>query len=98
VFVDACERAGTDPASMHTSVQALIFMTTDEATVSRVLAAEMGDRSIAGSDDHLVEQLGRYAEQGFDEIIVPDRSLGSTPESRLDGYRRFAETIAAQLV
>lgn len=97
VFVEACESAGTDPASMHTSVQALVFMEDDDAKVEKVLAGEMGDRTIAGSDDHIVDQLGRYVEQGFDEVIVPDFTLGATPEARLDAYRYFADTIATQL-
>ena len=53
--------------------------------------------SIAGSDDHLVEQLGRYAEGGFDEVIVPDFTLGDTPAARLEAYRRFTSDIASQL-
>jgi alkanesulfonate monooxygenase SsuD/methylene tetrahydromethanopterin reductase-like flavin-dependent oxidoreductase (luciferase family) len=96
-FLAACEAVGTDPTSMSTSVQALIFFNDDAAAVDKILAGEMGDRSIAGSDDHIVEQLGRYAEQGFDEFIMPDFTLGATPEARLDAYRRFNAEIAPQL-
>ncbi|MFK8023723.1 MAG: LLM class flavin-dependent oxidoreductase [Ilumatobacter sp.] len=96
-FIDACTATGTDPRSMHTSVQALIFMTDDSTLIDNVLAGPMGDRSIAGSDDHIVEQLGRYADQGFDEVIVPDFSLGRAPEARLAAYTHFAEAIIPQL-
>ncbi len=96
VFVDACESAGTDPASMHTSVQSLIFMVDDQSKVDKIMAGEMADRSIAGSDDHIVEQLGRYGELGFDEIIVPDFTLGATAAERLDAHGRFASDITSQ--
>lgn len=97
VFATACESAGTDPDSMHTSVQALIFMSDDQSMIEAALAGPMGDRTIAGSDDHIVEQLGRYVENGFDEVIVPDFTLGTTHEERLDAYRRFETAIASQV-
>jgi alkanesulfonate monooxygenase SsuD/methylene tetrahydromethanopterin reductase-like flavin-dependent oxidoreductase (luciferase family) len=97
VFIEACEDAGTDPDSMHTSVQSLVFMVDDQDRVENIMSSEMGDRSIAGSDDHIVEQVGRYADNGFDEIIVPDFTLGDTPEARLEAYQRFNDTIATQL-
>ncbi len=96
-FADACESAGTDPDSLHTSVQALVFMEDDPDKVSKALEAPMGDRTIAGSDDHLVEQLGRYAELGFDEVIVPDFTLGADANARVAAYQRFAGDIISQL-
>ncbi len=96
-FVRACEAAGTDPASMHTSVQALVFFEDDDAKVDQLLAGDMGDRTIAGSNDRIVEQLGHYAEQGFDEVIIPDFTLGPDADARLAAYQRFADDIAPQL-
>lgn len=96
-FLVACDAVGTDPSSMHTSVQALVVMTDDQNTIERVNAGPMADRMIAGSDDKIVSELGRYVEQGFDEFIVYDATLGTTPEQRLDGYRRLKSTIATQL-
>ena len=97
VFVEACEAADTDPDSLHTSVQSLVFMVHDQDAIANITSGEMGDRSIAGSNDHIVEQLGRYADNGFDEVIVPDFALGDTPEARLEAYRRFHSDIASQL-
>jgi len=96
-FVDACASVDTDPPSMHTSVQALIVMTDDQKAIDDAEAGPMGDRTIAGSDDRIVSELSRYAEQGFDEFILFDGTLGTTPEQRLDGYRRFRSDIARQL-
>ncbi|WP_420453351.1 LLM class flavin-dependent oxidoreductase [Ilumatobacter sp.] len=96
-FVEACESAGTDPTTLRTSVQAMFFLTDDDSKAEKLRSGEMGDRAVAGSDDHVVEQLGRYAEQGFDEVIVPDFTLGATPSERLDAYARFADDIISQL-
>ena len=78
-------------------LKALIFMVDDQRAIDGIIAGEMGNRSIAGSDDHLIKQLGRYADDGFDETIVPDFALGDTAEARLDAYRRFNDDIASQL-
>jgi len=95
-FLAACDTVGTDPASMHTSVQALVMMTSDQSAIDRAYAGPMGDRMIAGSDDHIVNELARYVEQGYDEFIVFDGSLGSSPAERRDAYRRFRADIVTQ--
>lgn len=96
-FTTACEQVGTDPASMHTSVQALVIFNDDQKVIDGALAGPMSDRTIVGSDDHVVEQLARYAELGFDEFVMFDATLGATREQRIDGYRRFITDIAPQV-
>lgn len=94
---EACAAEGRDPATFHTTAQALVFMTTDEQTLEFVTSGDLGGRSVAGSNEQLVDQLGRYAEAGFDEFIVPDFTLGDTFEERLDNYRTFQAEVAAKL-
>ncbi len=94
-FEQACERAEVDPATIHTSVQAVFVLSDDPDVVARIEAGEMADRSIVGSDEHVIDALGRYAELGFDEVIVPDFTLGATAEERHDSYRRFRSDIVA---
>ncbi len=96
VFAAACEKVGVDPSTKHTSVQALFFMTEDQKQIDGVLAGPMGDRSIAGSDDHIVEAIGKYAELGFDEVIVPDFTIGKDAEGRREAYERFMAEIIPQ--
>ncbi len=96
-FSQACSAVDVDPSSKWRSVQALVFMTEDQDMVDGVLAGEMADRSIAGPIDHIVEQLGRYAEAGFDEFIVPDFTLGRTTEERFESLHRFTAEVAGQL-
>jgi alkanesulfonate monooxygenase SsuD/methylene tetrahydromethanopterin reductase-like flavin-dependent oxidoreductase (luciferase family) len=95
-YVRQCERVGVEPASLHTSVQALFFFQDDPAAVEKILAGEMGDRTIAGSIQHIVEQIGRYVELGFDEVIVPDFTLGRTHDERLATYATFMSEVASQ--
>ncbi len=96
-FTGACEAVDVDPASLHTSVQALFFLIDDEAKATKIRDGEMGPRSIAGSTDYIVEQIGRYAEDGFDEVIIPDFTLGAEREQRRDAYQRFTEEVIPQL-
>lgn len=96
-FVTACEKVGVDPTSKRTSVQVLLFVTDDELAKQRLLDGPMGGRSIAGSADEIVDQLGRYREIGFDEFIVPDFNLGSSLAERRDACERIRTEVVAQL-
>jgi probable F420-dependent oxidoreductase len=96
-FRIACEQVGRDPDSMWKSAQALVFRTDDAEFAANVRRGDMGERSIVGSTDELVDLLGRYAELGFDEFIVPDFTLGATPEDRFANYRALQSDVIAQL-
>ncbi len=96
-FVAACENAGVDPASKHTSVQALVFLTDNSAAADKLRSKVDADRSIVGTSAELVEELGAYAEAGFDEFIVLGLTLGKDAAQRRDGYERFEADVAAQL-
>ncbi len=91
----ACDEVGRDPSTFHTSAQALVFLTDDEAFAHQVRDGSMGARSLAGSADLLAEQVAGYAALGFDELIVPDFTLGSSAEERLDTYRRLQAEVFA---
>lgn len=95
-FSKACEREGVDPGSLHTSVQALFFPTNDPSKVEAIMGAPTGERSIAGSNEQIVDAIGQYADMGFNEVIVPDFTLGKTPQDRIDAYERFAADILPQ--
>ncbi len=93
-FVAACESVGVDPTSKATSVQALVFLTDDQAGADKVLEGPMGSRSIAGPAEQLLEQLAAYRAAGFDEFIIPDWNLGASSTERLDNLAR----IKAELI
>jgi alkanesulfonate monooxygenase SsuD/methylene tetrahydromethanopterin reductase-like flavin-dependent oxidoreductase (luciferase family) len=93
----AAESVERDPASMWTSVQALVFLTDDDAAARKVLEGDLGPRSIAGSAGKLVDELGAYRELGFDEFIVPDFNLGPTPAARRESLERLQSEVIGPL-
>ena len=93
----ACEQVGRDPGTMWKSAQALVFMSDDAEFADNIRAGDMGPRSIIGSNDELVDVLGQYAELGFDELIVPDFTLGGTAEERFANYRLLKSEVISQL-
>ncbi|MEL6893864.1 MAG: LLM class flavin-dependent oxidoreductase [Actinomycetota bacterium] len=96
-FDEQCERVGVEPSSLYTSVQAMVVMTDDPEAIAKVEAGDGADRTIAGSDERIIDAMNRYVELGFDEVIVPDFTLGRTPEARQDAYRRFRADIAPRI-
>ncbi|MFM7871883.1 MAG: LLM class flavin-dependent oxidoreductase, partial [Actinomycetota bacterium] len=90
---DACARVGRDPSSLHRSVQALFFRADDPQSVDRLRAAAPADRSIIGNADTMIEALRDYRELGFDEVIVPDFTLGRDAAERLDSYHWFESDV-----
>jgi probable F420-dependent oxidoreductase len=88
-LVEACGRAGRDPATMWTSVNA--FASLDGR------APVTGRATIAGSAQQLADQLGQYAELGFDEFILPDWNLGADPSARADNLAALKSSVLDQL-
>jgi alkanesulfonate monooxygenase SsuD/methylene tetrahydromethanopterin reductase-like flavin-dependent oxidoreductase (luciferase family) len=96
-FTNACEAVDVDPASLHTSVQAMFFVTEDDEKAAKIKGGDAGPRSIAGSVAHIIDQIGQYAEQGFDEVIIPDFTLGATREERFAAYELFNTEVVPHL-
>lgn len=92
----ACEQVERDPSTLWKSTQALVFMTDDADLAANIKGGDMGPRSIIGSNAQLVDEVGRYVELGFDELIIPDFTLGGTPEERVAKYREFQAEVAAR--
>jgi F420-dependent oxidoreductase-like protein len=80
-----CEKVGRDPAEITRTCQALVFVTdTDEA--ADALVGRVSMPAFGGTVGRLVDTVAAYAEAGVDELIVPDRSLGTGDEklARMD--------------
>jgi alkanesulfonate monooxygenase SsuD/methylene tetrahydromethanopterin reductase-like flavin-dependent oxidoreductase (luciferase family) len=83
-LLEACEAVGRDPG-IRTSTNALI------ALGGRPVP---GRPTLAGSAQQIIEQLGRIAEAGYDEFIVPDWNLGTSLAERSENVARLkAEVI-----
>jgi probable F420-dependent oxidoreductase len=86
-LADACEKTGRDPATMWRSVNALIDLN----------GSAPSGRTLAGSAQQLIDQLGQYAGLGFDEFILPDTNLGATVAERADQLARIKAEVFDQL-
>jgi probable F420-dependent oxidoreductase len=96
-LLTACEQVERDPATMWKSTQALVFMSDNAELAANIRAGEMGERSILGSNDQLADEFGRYVELGFDELIIPDFTLGGTAEERFEKYGELQSEVISQL-
>jgi len=54
------------------------------------------ERSIVGTTSQIVDAIGQYVDQGFDEVCVPDFTLGGSAAQRLDAYGSIWANIASQ--
>jgi F420-dependent oxidoreductase-like protein len=86
-----CEEAGRDPAHIRRTTQALVFLTDDDTRADELLA-RVPRAAIGGTSSRLVDTLGRYAELGVDEFIVPDFTLGPLPQ-KLEALDRLASEV-----
>lgn len=89
----ACERIGRNPSSIRCSVQGMFFVVDDQAKADRLAASAPADRAVIGSLAQIGERIMGYVDAGFDEVIIPDFTLGATPEARREMYQRFADEI-----
>jgi probable F420-dependent oxidoreductase len=88
-LIEACDAVGRDPATMWTSVNALVDLDGS--------APPPGRASLFGSAEQLVDQLGRYAGLGFDEFILPDWNLGPDKSERADTLARIKTDVFDRL-
>jgi probable F420-dependent oxidoreductase len=86
--IEACEAAGRDPATMRTTTNALICLDG---------GGPPGRAALAGSAQQIVDQLGRIAEAGYDEFILPDWNLGESLAERSDNIARIKAEVLDQL-
>lgn len=89
----ACEKEGRDPATVRKSVQALWFIVPDEATGAKVREKAPADRAVVGTVEQLTEAVQQYREIGFDEVCVPDFTLGASPAARRESYAAFKSGV-----
>jgi probable F420-dependent oxidoreductase len=88
-LIAACEKAGRDPATMHTSVNAFIDFGDGSAPRGRPV--------VAGSPQQLIDQFGQYAQAGFDEFNLPDWNFGTEPSARADTLAKIKAEVIDQL-
>jgi probable F420-dependent oxidoreductase len=88
-LVQACEKAGRDPATMWTSANAMVALGATQAPPGRA--------AVWGSPQQMIDEFGRYAELGFDEFIVPDWTFGESKSEVADTMARLKTEVIDQL-
>ena len=88
-----CSDLGRDPSEIRVSTQALMFLGTDEEWLASKREADPGRAAVIGTPAEVTEVIGRFAEAGADEFIVPDWTMGSMSR-RKDTCDLFIERVA----
>ena len=90
-----CAEVGRDPAEIHVSTQAGLFLSTDTRWLADRREQPAGRfPAIIGTPAEVTEIVGRYAEAGADELIIPDFTLGSAARKK-DTCDLFIAEVAA---
>lgn len=92
-FAQACESVDRPSTEIHKSVQSMFFLVDDQNTIDKIRQVAPSDRSIIGSNEFIIDQIGQMIALGFNEIIVPDFTLGKDSQSRLDSYEKMRTEI-----
>jgi alkanesulfonate monooxygenase SsuD/methylene tetrahydromethanopterin reductase-like flavin-dependent oxidoreductase (luciferase family) len=90
-YLRALDEAGRDPATLHTSTQALVLPGPDGAAKAEELSKVRP--AIGGTPEQLADTIGRWAEAGLDELIVPDFTLGDRDRA-MDAIDQIIEEVA----
>lgn len=89
-----CASIDRDPATIRRSTQALVLLTDDAVRADAFVRAAAPRAAFAGSPAQFAELVGRWAEVGVDEVVVPDWSLGRGAR-RSDALDAIAAAVAA---
>jgi F420-dependent oxidoreductase-like protein len=88
-----CEDAGRDPAEIHVSTQALVYLSEDRAWLAEQQPASGSAPVVSGTPEEVTEIIGRYRDAGADEFIVNDATLGPMPYKK-DALDLFITQVA----
>ncbi|MEO5975389.1 MAG: LLM class flavin-dependent oxidoreductase [Ilumatobacteraceae bacterium] len=91
----ACEKENRDPATMHKTTQALVYVVENANAVEKLLAKVPEGRSIVGTTEQLTEIISEYQKIGFNEFCLPDFTLGESFTHRKESIQRFFTEVAS---
>lgn len=94
-LLEACEKEGRDPSTLRKSVQALFFVVPDEDSAARLREKVPADRSVVGTIGQIAETFAAYRDAGFEEVCVPDFTLGADAAQRIEAYANIWENAAS---
>jgi len=76
-------------------VQALFFVVPDEDSAARLREKVPADRSVVGTIGQIAETFAAYRDAGFEEVCVPDFTLGADAAQRIEAYANIWENAAS---
>ena len=88
-LLEACEKAGRDPATMRTSVNAMVDLDGQNPVPGRPV--------VTGTAQQVIDQLGQFADLGFDEFVLPDWNLGDSYAECSDNLARIKTEVFDRL-
>jgi F420-dependent oxidoreductase-like protein len=88
-----CADLERDPALIERSAVALLFLSEDAEFVEKMRGRDIGRPAIIGNVAEVQEIVGRYAEVGVDELIVPDFTLGGL-SAKIETMDLFINEVA----
>jgi len=94
LFLTACDAVGRDPATIHRSSQAMVFLADDQATIDKLSARAPEGRSLVGTPAQVAEQIAEIGALGSQEFILLGATLGRDAAAQRDGYERFWAEVA----
>jgi F420-dependent oxidoreductase-like protein len=93
VLREHCEQIGRDPAEIHVSTQAALYLSTDKQWLEDKRQAAAGRPVIVGTPSEVADIVARYRDAGADELIIPDSTLGSMARKK-DTCDLFMQEVA----
>jgi F420-dependent oxidoreductase-like protein len=96
VLEQRCAEVDRDPATIRHSAQALLFLTSDQATLDRLRARPAARPTIIGTPGEVQEIMAAYEVAGVDEFIIPGFTFRS-PAERQETLERFRSEVMAPL-
>jgi len=91
-----CLDIGREPGEIQRSAVALLFMSRDEAFVKSMRDRDMAQAAIIGTPSEVKDIVAQYEAVGVDELIVPDFTLGSTVEQKVEVLDTFIHDVAGR--
>ena len=90
-----CKKSGRDPKSIQRSAVALLFMSDDRDYVKKMRDAKIPQAANIGTVEEIRDIVAQYKAIGVDELIVPDFTLGPTPQ-KIATLDRFIHEVAGR--
>ena len=86
-----CENVGRDASEIKRTILMPVMVTDDETAAAAFIAgSKLGEGTVAGPKDDVIDRIGEFVEAGVDEIM-----FGGLPTPKIEQYQRFEEEVVS---